>query len=1177
MGTQIDALELQITAQSQDATKGINALANSLKKLQGVTSNGLGLSSVLKDLEGLNNEAVGESISKLGKLSEAISKLTSIPKINNLNKIAQGISNIAAATGEVNGDGVQRLHDLADATEKLSRNNGVGQTRQQSQAADNSQDLINKTRATFSQIGSEVNAFSERVSRGALSGVFEKLSSMKDQVGSMFSGLSQKLSSAIPSGALSFLSSAFHGVGIAASSAASGVGFFVSGLFKIGKSGASIGLRLLGKHFDGIKGKIMGATKRLGGFLNAVKRIAMYRAIRAFLKFMADAVREGVQNLYQYSRLMGGEFAGSMDRIATSLQYVKNSVGAMVSPIINALAPAIDFLIDKFVALLNIINQLFARLTGATSFTRARKQAKSFGGAIGGAGKAAKKAAKEIRDATLGIDELNIISKPDQNEPSGGGGGGGGADFGGMFEEVPIDSAIADFADKLRAAFDAGDWKELGSLLGNKVNEIVDSIDWHGIGRKMGYWTNAAIQTYYWFLKTIDFTNIGRRFAELVNGALEMVDFTYIGRLLVRKITLVFDMLIGFITNLDWKLVGQRAGEYFIGMFSEASEWIESIDWGNLSRATYMAFINFVKGVDWSGVAKSLFRALGAAIGAAVSFVYQMIKDAVKAIADYFYNCTHNEDGTRKSGIELIKGLLKGIWEGIKNIGTWIYDNIFKPFVDGFKAAFGIHSPSTVMMELGTMIVEGLYQGIKNLIGSGIEIITGWATSIWNWFTGGDGEGNIFEKFASAGGKVVSYFKDKISNTYTTVKEKITTWATSVYDWFTGGDGEGSIFTKFKNAAVEIVKGFGEKVGSIYTSVKDKVTTWAQKVKEWYNGESGGVNKKTFGEYANDTVSGFRDTVASVYGTTRDKMATWAKKTKEWFTANGSGAVNNSTFSKYANNVISGFREKIGSTYATVRSNMTTWANSTKKWFSDIASRSAFSDFANNVISGFRSRISSDYTTVKAPMANFGRSTVTWFKNPDGGTDIISQFTSIGSNLIQGFINGVNSLWNSAMTRIKDFGRSIIAKGKEGTQEHSPSRAFHKIGAFVVEGFNLGVEDMIPSSMRVMDKWLGSVNDFTPALALAIDPSGLAGYDANEYASAVEASLSTHGTYTVDGVKDGMREFYSEYVEPTLNQIAVDVKRQAEKNEKTIVQIGNRTVKDAVVTQEEADGFRFVK
>ena len=118
---------------------------------------------------------------------------------------------------------------------------------------------------------------------------------------------------------------------------------------------------------------------------------------------------------------------------------------------------------------------------------------------------------------------------------------------------------------------------------------------------------------------------------------------------------------------------------------------------------------------------------------------------------------------------------------------------------------------------------------------------------------------------------------------------------------------------------------------------------------------------------------------------------------------------------------------------------------------------------------------------------------------------------------------------------------------------------------------------MIPSSMRVMDKWLGSVNDFTPALALAIDPSGLAGYDANEYAGAVEASLSTHGTYTVDGVKDGMREFYSEYVEPTLNQIAEDVKRQAEKKEKTIVQIGNRTVKDAVVTQEEADGFRFVK
>lgn len=64
------------------------------------------------------------------------------------------------------------------------------------------------------------------------------------------------------------------------------------------------------------------------------------------------------------------------------------------------IAPAVDTLIDKFAALLNIVNQFFARLSGATTFTKAKKAAASYGDSISGAGKSAKKAAKDIKDAT---------------------------------------------------------------------------------------------------------------------------------------------------------------------------------------------------------------------------------------------------------------------------------------------------------------------------------------------------------------------------------------------------------------------------------------------------------------------------------------------------------------------------------------------------------------------------------------------------------------------------------------------------------------------------------------------------------------------------------------------------------------------------------------------------------
>lgn len=56
-----------------------------------------------------------------------------------------------------------------------------------------------------------------------------------------------------------------------------------------------------------------------------------------------------------------------------------------------------------------------------------------------------------------------------------------------------------------------------------------------------------------------------------------------------------------------------------------------------------------------------------------------------------------------------------------------------------------------------------------------------------------------------------------------------------------------------------------------------------------------------------------------------------------------------------------------------------------------------------------------------------------------------------------------------------------------------------------------------------------------------------------------------------------MEEFYREYIEPTLSQMADDMRRQADKQEQTVVQIGNRVVNDAVTTQKKANGYVFAR
>ena len=57
------------------------------------------------------------------------------------------------------------------------------------------------------------------------------------------------------------------------------------------------------------------------------------------------------------------------------------------------------------------------------------------------------------------------------------------------------------------------------------------------------------------------------------------------------------------------------------------------------------------------------------------------------------------------------ENLIKGIWEGIKNAGTWLWEHVsgfFTDLLDDIKGLFGIHSPSTVFAGLGKFMAQGL-------------------------------------------------------------------------------------------------------------------------------------------------------------------------------------------------------------------------------------------------------------------------------------------------------------------------------------------------------------------------------------------------------------------------------------------------------------------------------------
>ena len=142
---------------------------------------------------------------------------------------------------------------------------------------------------------------------------------------------------------------------------------------------------------------------------------------------------------------------------------------------------------------------------------------------------------------------------------------------------------------------------------------------------------------------------------------------------------------------------------------------------------------------------------------------------------------------------------------------------------------------------------------------------------------------------------------------------------------------------------------------------------------------------------------------------------------------------------------------------------------------------------------------------------------------------------------------------------------------------NSPSKVFRDIAGYTIEGFNNGFTQMGRSTSGVVGDWAKTVSSIRPIMGFSVDTSALKYYDGNSFSRSMSANVTSHNSIMATGFIEGMEEFYREYVEPTLSQMANDVRRQADKSENTVVQIGNRVVSDAVTTQRRANGYVFAK
>ena len=530
-------------------------------------------------------------------------------------------------------------------------------------------------------------------------------------------------------------------------------------------SGLASRLKSAGASFKNFISHGKSGSGMLGTFASRLRGIALsmfvFNWITKAWNAMLSAIKDGTGNIAKYS----GDVNAKMSQLTSAVATLKNAFGALAAPIISAVAPALTSLINMLTGALNKINQFISALTGGKTWIKATKQVKNYAGGLKSASSGAEKAAKsakKLKGQLQSFNELNVISSNDSGGSGGGSGGGGGGGVGDMFTTENIDPKIASLAKKIKEILKTDDWSEIGEMLGKKLNDALAGIPWNGIkkqarhiasgiatllngfldgtnwelvGSTIAEGLNTAIAFAQTFVHKFDFKQFGKSIGETFTGIFRTFDWSGLGDTLGTAVTGLFDTLNGIFYNTDWKALGKGIIDG-IGAFFKAIKWksigksisgalhslltfftgaVKEIDWKKTIEYIGTSIVDFFKGFDWKGLAGDIGEFLGTALKSAIDLakaIGELIADGFNNAKEYF------QDKIEECGGNIPKGILKGITDALKNIGTWIKKNIFDPFVKGFKDAFGIHSPAKKMKPIGKNIFLGVIDGWKEKIKS---------------------------------------------------------------------------------------------------------------------------------------------------------------------------------------------------------------------------------------------------------------------------------------------------------------------------------------------------------------------------------------------------------------------------------------------------------------------------
>lgn len=516
----------------------------------------------------------------------------------------------------------------------------------------------------------------------------------------------------------------FNGLGNAAKRAAAGVANLVGKLKDMAAAGIRKASGLFGALIQRMRSMHSASKAAGGGIGDLAKKIVLasvgIRGLFMLVRRMSGAMQEGFGDMVKAMPL--GETARNINTLKNSLAQLKGALASAFAPILNTVAPALNTLIQMAVSAANAVGMLMAAITGK-KFVAATSAANGAAGAVGNVGKEADKSndsIKKLQRTVMGFDELHKLGSNDDNDNSSGngsgsGGGAGSSGPGYSFEEMPISDQIKEFAEKIKEAWKNADFTEIGTIVGTKLRDALNSIPWDDIKTVCNKIAKSTATFLNGFFETPGlFTAIGNTLAEALNtafGALNTFAENFHWSSFGKAIS---DSINAFFQTFDFKGAATTVSNVAKGILDAIIAAIENTNWKKIGERVQEFLVN----IDWNGVFNKLAEAVGAAFGGIASFFAGLFKGVPEAIHSWWEKNALNDEGEF-----IIEGFFNGIKNAISAIGNWIKKNIFDPFINGFKKAFDISSPSKVMETQGGYLIDGLLNGLRNKV-----------TDIVNWF-----------------------------------------------------------------------------------------------------------------------------------------------------------------------------------------------------------------------------------------------------------------------------------------------------------------------------------------------------------------------------------------------------------------------------------------------------------